>query len=339
MSPRLGRARLKVVIGLAALIVGMLSGALALFQPAAQAASVNSSCPQGTSEYKIDSNPIAGLSNGESAQFTVSGVTFTFTKVAGPAPFVDDTFDFTSTTAVSVVFVKAGTDTNVYTYDPAATSGSGLHPPLNGGGQAPAVSHVAFCIGAPGTTTTSTVPEETTTSTSTTTTVPDETTTSTSTTTTVPEETTTTTVPEETTTTTVPEETTTTTVPEETTTTTVPEETTTTTVPEETTTTTVPEETTTTTVPEETTTSTTTVIGSTTIATTTTEPESTTTLREQGSTVPTNPNNPTSTTQLTGSGMLPRTGSGSAVAAMFAIFCIAAGALMLAGKRVSRSRS
>ena len=279
MSPRLGRARLKVVIGLAALIVGMLSGALALFQPAAQAASVNSSCPQGTSEYKIDSNPIAGLSNGESAQFTVSGVTFTFTKVAGPAPFVDDTFDFTSTTAVSVVFVKAGTDTNVYTYDPAATSGSGLHPPLNGGGQAPAVSHVAFCIGAPGTTTTSTVPEETTTSTSTTTTVPDETTTSTSTTTTVP---------------------------------------------------------------EETTTSTTTVIGSTTIATTTTEPESTTTLREQGSTVPTNPNNPanpTSTTQLTGSGMLPRTGSGSAVAAMFAIFCIAAGALMLAGKRVSRSRS
>lgn len=279
MSPRLGRARLKVVIALAVLIVGMLSGALALFQPAAQAASVNSSCPQGTSEYKIDSNPIAGLSNGESAQFTVSGVTFTITKVAGPAPFGDDTFDFTSTIAVSVVFVKGGEPTNVYNYDPAATSGSGLHPPLNGGGQAPAISHLAFCIGAQGTTTTSTVPEETTTSTSTTTTVPDETTTSTSTTTTVP---------------------------------------------------------------EETTTSTTTVIGSTTIATTTTEPESTTTLREQGSTVPTNPNNPanpTSTTQLTGSGMLPRTGSGSAVAAMFAIVCIAAGALMLAGKRVSRSRS
>src|SRR4051812_15352820 len=132
MSPRLGRARLKVVIGLLALVTGMLGGAFALFEPAAQA-SVNLSCPQGTSEYKVDGNPLNGLSNGESAQFTVSGVTFTFTKVAGPAPFVDDTFDFTSTIAVSTVFVKGGVPTNVYDYDPAVTSGSGLQPPLNGG--------------------------------------------------------------------------------------------------------------------------------------------------------------------------------------------------------------
>jgi hypothetical protein len=319
MSPRLGRARLKVVIGLAALVTGMLGGALALFEPAAQA-SVNLSCPQGTSEYKVDGNPLQGLSNGESAQFTVSGVTFTITKVAGADPFVDDTFDFTSTIAVSTVFVKGGLPTNVYDYDPAVTSGSGLHPPLNGGGEAPAISHLVFCIGTPGTTTT-TAP-----STSTSTTVPQ-----TTTSTTVPQTTTSTTVPQTTTSTTVPQTTTSTTVPQ-TTTTTVPEETTTTTVPESTTTT-VPEETTTTTVPEETTTSTTVVHGSTTIVTTSTDP-TTTTVHEQGSTVPSS----TTPRTVAPTGTLPFTGSGSAVAAMFGILCIAAGALLLASKR-TRSHS
>src|SRR6185436_4953595 len=142
MSPRLGRARrLHVVIGLAVLVMGMLGGTFTLFGRAAQA-SVNLSCPDGTSEYKVDGNPLNGLNTGESKQFTVSGVTFTFTKVIGPSPFEDDTFDFTSTIAVTTVLVKGGVPTNVYTYDPAATSGSALHPPLNGGGQAPAISHV-----------------------------------------------------------------------------------------------------------------------------------------------------------------------------------------------------
>jgi hypothetical protein len=106
-----------------------------------------------------------------------------------------------------------------------------------------------------------------------------------------------------------------------------------TTVPEETTTTTVPEETTTTTVPEETTTSTTTVIGSSTIVTTTTEP-TTTTCTSRAARFP----RATTPTTVTPTGSLPFTGSGSAVAAMFGILCIAAGALMLAGKR-SRSHS
>jgi hypothetical protein len=105
MSPRIGaRRRLKIVCGLGVLVVGMLGGAFSLLEPAAQA-SVNLSCPQGTAEYKVDGNPLVGLSNGESAQFTVDGVTFVFTKVAGQAPFVDDTFDFTSSVAVSTVFV------------------------------------------------------------------------------------------------------------------------------------------------------------------------------------------------------------------------------------------
>src|SRR3954447_9853183 len=87
MSPRVGaRRRLKVVSGLGVLVLGMLGGTFAVLEPAAQASN-NLACPQGTSEYKVDGNPLNGLSNGQSAQFTVSGVTFTFTKVAGPAPF------------------------------------------------------------------------------------------------------------------------------------------------------------------------------------------------------------------------------------------------------------
>jgi hypothetical protein len=59
------------------------------------------------------------------------------------------------TTAASVVYVKGGEDTNTYAYDPVATSGAGLHPPLNNGGQAPEISHVMFCVPAgPPTTTT-----------------------------------------------------------------------------------------------------------------------------------------------------------------------------------------
>jgi len=143
MSPRIGARRLNVVIGLVVLIMGMLGGAFAL-TGATAGASVNLSCPQGTSEYKIDGNILQGLSNGQSAQFTVSGVTFTITKVVGPDPFGDDTFDFTSTTAVSAALVKGGVDTNVYSYDPAVTSGSALHPPLNGGSEAPTISHVTF---------------------------------------------------------------------------------------------------------------------------------------------------------------------------------------------------
>jgi LPXTG-motif cell wall-anchored protein len=331
MSPRIGARRLNIVLSLGVLLLGTLGGTFAVFQTAAQA-SVNLSCPQGTTEYKVDGNPLNGLSNGESAQFTVNGETFTFTKVVGPSPFEDDTFDFTSTIAVSVVYVKGGVDTNEYDYAPPATSGSGLHPPLNGGGEAPAISHVTFCVGGSGTTTT-TVPETTTTVGDTTTTVGETTTTVGETTTTVPDETTTT-VGE--TTTTVPDETTTTvgetttTVPDETTTT-VPDETTTT-VDE--TTTTLGEQGSTTTVPEETTT-TFGEQGSTTIFTTTsTQPQSTSTtpVTGEGGTIP------TATTPVTVPGSLPRTGSGSAFAAMLGMSCVAAGMLLIARRRRSWSR-
>ncbi|MDQ1511069.1 MAG: hypothetical protein QOG50_2913 [Actinomycetota bacterium] len=327
MSPRIGARRLNVVIGLAALVMGMLGGAFALFGATAQAA--NLSCPSGTSEYKVDGNVLQGLSNGESAQFTVSGVTFTFTKVVGPDPFGDDTFDFTSTTAVSAALVKGGEDTNVYNYDPAVTSGSALHPPINGGNEAPTISHVTFCIGTPDTTTTSSTVPDSSTSTSTTTTVPDNTSTSTST------STTSTTVPDNTSTSTSTTSTSTSTTSTSTTSTTVPESTTTTstTVPDETTTsTTVPHETTTsTTHPDESTTTPTTVKSATTIVTTTTQGDTPTTLREQGGTVPT-----TSTTEpvpVTVTSTLPRTGADSALAALFGLSCVVAGGLLMIRKR------
>jgi LPXTG-motif cell wall-anchored protein len=306
MSPRVGaRRRLKVVSGLGVLVLGMLGGTFAVLEPAAQASN-NLACPQGTSEYKVDGNPLNGLSNGQSAQFTVNGVTFTFTKVAGSAPFTDDTFDFTSSVAVSAALVKGGEDTNVYSYDPAVTSGSGLHPPINGGEQAPAISHVTFCVGGSGTTTT-TAPSSTSSST-TTSTVPN----STSTSTTVAQTTTSTTVPETTTSTTVPETTTTISEQGSTTTSTVPE----------------------------TTTSTTEVHGSTTIlTTTTTEPETTTTLHEQGGTVPTTILSTTTTEPVTVPGTLPRTGSTSAGAAFFGLLCITAGALLVLGRRKPWSHS
>src|SRR5438309_12130886 len=117
MSPLLGARRRNAVLGLAVLLFGTVGGSFAVFESAAQA-SVNLSCPQGTTEYKVDGNPLNGLSNGESASFTVNGQTFTFTKVDGPSPFGDDTFDFTSTIAVSVAFVKGGVDTNEYDYAP-----------------------------------------------------------------------------------------------------------------------------------------------------------------------------------------------------------------------------
>lgn len=71
---------------------------------------------------------------------------------------------------------------------------------------------------------------------------------------------------------------------------------------------------------------------STIVTTTTTEPETTTTVREQGGTIPTTTTDPVPAS-------LPRTGSGAAVAAMFGILCIAAGVLLVAGRRKPWSRS
>ena len=72
--------------------------------------------------------------------------------------------------------------------------------------------------------------------------------------------------------------------------------------------------------------------GSTTIVTTTTQPHSTTTLGQQGGPVP------TTVTPVTVPGRLPRTGSGSAFAAMLGMSLVAAGVLLVARKRSAWSR-
>lgn len=124
-------------------------------------------------EFKIDQEDPEGT-------FTdpVTGIEVTVT-------IVDDdpmTIDFTSSIAVSAVFVKAGPGGILYTYDPPVTEGSGLVSPKD------SISHISFCWNEED--------EETTTST----TEKDE---ETTTTTVADEETTTTTVADEATTTTV----------------------------------------------------------------------------------------------------------------------------------------
>jgi hypothetical protein len=217
MSGRQGaRRRARVVaVGVTVLIGAAL---FAGFGPNA-GATANSDCPGFTVEFKVDQDPIKDLAVGESRSFTVNGHVFTFTKVVGPSPFEDDSFDFVADLYISHVYVKGGSTANIYTYDPAVLAASGLHPNLNNGGQAPAVSHVSLC--APwyqGTTTTTTTAPTTTTST---TLAPTTTTTEAPTTTTTEAPTTTTTIGQQGSTTTTTEAPTTTTTEAPTTTTTI----------------------------------------------------------------------------------------------------------------------
>jgi LPXTG-motif cell wall-anchored protein len=255
--------------------------------------------------YKYNGNILSGLTVGVATVVNVPRDGGSGTLAVTITKLDDFSFDWSTTTGLRAVIVKASNAANVYLYDPAATSGEGLvSVEKDDQSGYHAISHVSFCVGASSATTT--------------------TTTAASTTTTVPEETTTTTVPEETTTTTVPEETTTTTVPEETTTTTVPEETTTTTVPEETTTTTVPEETTTTTVEVQESTTTTTGTTDTTVGTqeTTTTTQGTTTTTD----APVTP---------TGGPTLPRTGQDIALV-FFGLVMLVSGSGLLVTARQQR---
>jgi hypothetical protein len=284
MSGRQGaRRRARVVaVGVTVLIGAAL---FAGFGPNA-GATANSDCPGFTVEFKVDQDPIKDLAVGESRSFTVNGHVFTFTKVVGPSPFEDDSFDFVADLYISHVYVKGGSTANIYTYDPAVLAASGLHPNLNNGGQAPAVSHVSLC--APwyqGTTTTTTTAPTTTTST---TLAPTTTTTEAPTTTTTEAPTTTTTEAPTTTTTEAP---TTTTTEAPTTTTTIGQQGSTTTTTEAPTTTTTEAPTTTTTI--EATTTTSIDVSPTTLGTTTTSigglgttvASSSTTVATEGSTV------------------------------------------------------
>jgi hypothetical protein len=53
----------------------------------------------------------------------------------------ETSFDFTSTVGIDALIVKGGTSANVFTFDPEATSGTGLTAPENKG-----LSHIEFCF-------------------------------------------------------------------------------------------------------------------------------------------------------------------------------------------------
>jgi hypothetical protein len=86
--------------------------------------------------YKID-----GWDSGNmSGDYVYDGVTFT---IVDHKP-VAKTFDWSATTAISAVIVKGGPTANLWSYDPAVTSDTGLYAPGNAD-----VSHVTFCWNEP----------------------------------------------------------------------------------------------------------------------------------------------------------------------------------------------
>ena len=56
------------------------------------------------------------------------------------------TFDFDANLAVDAVFAKGGNEGNLYVYDPAETSDTGLHAPANSSGSYAGLSHISFCF-------------------------------------------------------------------------------------------------------------------------------------------------------------------------------------------------
>jgi len=165
--------------------------ALALLAPTANAASVeptdpgsgNPTCtdlnPAWTLSFKIDTGDLEERTyewnEGAPVASNWTGQAITLSNLSGDG----QTFDWSSTLAVSGVLVKAASDNHaLYTYVPPVTSDTEL---THGGGQQ-AISHLLFC-GDPSTTTTTTTTETTTTETTTTETTTTETTTTETTTT------------------------------------------------------------------------------------------------------------------------------------------------------------
>lgn len=76
--------------------------------------------------------------------YTYANVTYTASvTISGTST----TINWSSTIPIDAVIVKAGDRANVYEYDPAATSDTGLQTPNNRGGQQAGLSHLVFCFG------------------------------------------------------------------------------------------------------------------------------------------------------------------------------------------------
>lgn len=108
-----------------------------VFSPTITPTIFGSTCVDfGLGPYSIKIEPVSSgtydLGGGESVNISVHG----------------RTFDWTATIGVNGVIVKGGPGENVYTYNPAVTSDSGLHAPINpSNGQPFGLSNVIFCFG------------------------------------------------------------------------------------------------------------------------------------------------------------------------------------------------
>ena len=79
-------------------------------------------------------------------QFSDGTLTVTITNFDGAAA----TLDWSSNIGVNAVFAKGGPNGNLYTYDPPATSDTGIHPQVNpNNGTNYGWSHILFCYVAP----------------------------------------------------------------------------------------------------------------------------------------------------------------------------------------------
>lgn len=107
----------------------------------------------------VDGNPTCGVFTDGGVEFKIDGGS-EFTNadtgrytdgvlIVDLVFFVADqgrAFNWSSNIGVDVVVVKGGPGANVYRYDPIATSGSGLHSPLNlDNGNWYGLSHISFC--------------------------------------------------------------------------------------------------------------------------------------------------------------------------------------------------
>jgi hypothetical protein len=108
---------------------------------------------ESSSEAVVSGNPTcASLGLGEYELKVEGGSSFNGTFALGPFSGVTVSgsdgvyFTWSAELGVDAVIVKGGPNANVYTYSPEATSGTGLHSPLNtSNGKPYGLSHISFC--------------------------------------------------------------------------------------------------------------------------------------------------------------------------------------------------
>ena len=97
--------------------------------------------PQGSTwaEFKLEGSQLTNGSYGN------SDLTVTISNYQGSSSGTPGSFDWSADHAIDAVFVKAGSSKhNLFVYDPAATSDTGLGPQS---GKGNGISHISFCYG------------------------------------------------------------------------------------------------------------------------------------------------------------------------------------------------